>query len=121
LSTSKAIWTGLVGSAWGVAGTLGLLPEGLSQTDGLTVVLAITGIGGVVLRKAVVNLSVGPAMCCIANELHWYCGYQRTTQPDGGLLQGLHSARRCPQTAGQAAPPCSLRPRERCDGGSGIR
>jgi hypothetical protein len=28
-----------------------LLPEGLSQTDVLTVVLAITGIGGVVFRK----------------------------------------------------------------------
>jgi hypothetical protein len=26
---SKAIWTGLIGSFWGVAGTLGLLPEGL--------------------------------------------------------------------------------------------
>jgi hypothetical protein len=25
--TSKAIWTGLIGSAWGVAGTLGLLPD----------------------------------------------------------------------------------------------
>ena len=49
--TSKAIWTGLIGSAWGVAGTLGLLPEGLSQADVLTVVLAITGIGGVVFRK----------------------------------------------------------------------
>jgi hypothetical protein len=34
-----------------VAGTLGLLPEGLSQADVLTVVLAITGIGGVVFRK----------------------------------------------------------------------
>ena len=50
--TSKAIWTGLIGSAWGVAGTLGLLPAGLSQADVLTVVLAITGIGGVVFRKA---------------------------------------------------------------------
>ena len=49
--TSKAIWTGLIGSAWGVAGTLGLLPEGLSQADVLTVVLAITGIGGVMFRK----------------------------------------------------------------------
>lgn len=49
--TSKAIWTGLIGSAWGVAGTLGLLPEGLSQTDVLAVVLAITGIAGVVFRK----------------------------------------------------------------------
>ena len=39
------------GSAWGVAGTLGLLPDGLSQADVLTVVLAITGIGGVVFRK----------------------------------------------------------------------
>ena len=37
--------------AWGVAGTLGLLPEGLSQTDVVTVVLAMTGIGGVVFRK----------------------------------------------------------------------
>ncbi len=42
---------GLIGSASAVAGTLGLLPEGLSQTDVLTVVLAITGIGGVVFRK----------------------------------------------------------------------
>lgn len=49
--TSKAIWTGIIGSLWGVAGTLGLLPEGLSQTDVLTVVLAVTGIGGVVFRK----------------------------------------------------------------------
>ena len=48
---SKAIWTGLIGSAWGVAGTLGLLRKGLSQTDVLTVVLAIIGIGGVVFRK----------------------------------------------------------------------
>ena len=37
---------------WAVAGTLGLLPEGLSQTDVLTVVLAITGIGGVLFREA---------------------------------------------------------------------
>lgn len=49
--TSKAIWTGLIGSAWGVAGALGLLPAGLSQAEVLTVVLAITGIGGVVFRK----------------------------------------------------------------------
>jgi hypothetical protein len=34
-----------------VAGALGLLPDGLSQTDVLTVVLAITGIAGVVFRK----------------------------------------------------------------------
>lgn len=49
--TSKAIWTGLIGSVWGVAAALGMMPEGLSQTDVLTVVLAITGIGGVVFRK----------------------------------------------------------------------
>ena len=49
--TSKAIWTGVIGSAWGVAASLGLLPAGLSQADVLTVVLAITGIGGVVFRK----------------------------------------------------------------------
>jgi hypothetical protein len=49
--TSKAIWTGIIGSAWGVAASLGLLPEGLSEADVLTVVLAITGIGGVVFRK----------------------------------------------------------------------
>jgi hypothetical protein len=35
----------------GVGSTLGLLPEGLSQADGLTVILAITGLGGVVFRK----------------------------------------------------------------------
>ena len=34
-----------------VAGTLGLLPEGLSQADVLTVVLPITGIGEVVFRE----------------------------------------------------------------------
>jgi len=49
--TSKAIWTGVIGSLWGVAGTLGILPQGLDQTDVLTVVLALTGIGGVVFRK----------------------------------------------------------------------
>ncbi len=49
--TSKAIWTGLIGSAWGVVGTLGPLPDGLSQTDVLTVVLASIGIGGVVFCK----------------------------------------------------------------------
>ncbi len=49
--TSKAIWTGVIGSLWGVAGTLGILPTGLDQTDVLTVVLALTGIGGVVFRK----------------------------------------------------------------------
>ena len=49
--TSKAIWTGVIGSAWGVAASLGLLPAGLSPADVLTVVLAITGIGGVVFRK----------------------------------------------------------------------
>jgi hypothetical protein len=48
---SKAIWTGVIGSAWGVAGALGLLPAGLSEADVLTVVLAITGIAGVVFRK----------------------------------------------------------------------
>ena len=47
----KAIWTGLIGSALDVASTLGLLPGGLSQADVQTVVLAITGIGGVVFRK----------------------------------------------------------------------
>jgi len=50
--TSKAIWTGIIGSIWGVAGAIGILPEGLSQTDVLTVVLALTGIGGVLFRKA---------------------------------------------------------------------
>jgi hypothetical protein len=49
--TSKAIWTGIIGSFWGVAGTIGILPAGLSQTDVLTVVLALTGIGGVLFRK----------------------------------------------------------------------
>lgn len=49
--TSKAIWTGVIGSLWGVAGTLGILPTGLDQTDVLTVVLALTGIGGVLFRK----------------------------------------------------------------------
>jgi hypothetical protein len=49
---SKAIWTGIVGSLWGIAGTLGVLPTGLDQSDVLTVVLALTGIGGVVFRKA---------------------------------------------------------------------
>ncbi len=48
--TSKAIWTGIIGSIWGVAGAIGILPEGLSQTDVLTVVLALTGIGGVLFR-----------------------------------------------------------------------
>ena len=41
--TSKAIWTGVIGSLWGIAGTLGILPQGLSQADVLTVVLALTG------------------------------------------------------------------------------
>jgi hypothetical protein len=49
--TSKAIWTGFIGSVWGIAGTLGVLPAGLDQTDVLTVVLALTGIGGVLFRK----------------------------------------------------------------------
>ncbi len=49
--TSKAIWTGVIGGLWGVAGTLGVLPSGLDQTDVLTVVLALTGIGGVLFRK----------------------------------------------------------------------
>jgi len=29
--TSKAIWTGVIGSLWGIAGTLGILPQGLEQ------------------------------------------------------------------------------------------
>ncbi len=41
----------MIGSLWGIAGTLGVLPEGLSQADVLTVVLAIVGIAGVVFRK----------------------------------------------------------------------
>ena len=49
--TSKAIWTGVIGSLGGIAGTLGILPQGLSQADVLTVVLALTGIGGVLFRK----------------------------------------------------------------------
>ena len=48
---SKSIWTGIIGSVWGIAGALGLLPDGLSQADVLTVVLALTGIGNVVFRK----------------------------------------------------------------------
>jgi uncharacterized membrane protein len=48
---SKSIWTGIIGSVWGIAGTLGLLPDGLSQADVLTVVLAIIGVAGVVFRK----------------------------------------------------------------------
>jgi hypothetical protein len=51
LRTSKAIWVGIIGSIWGVGGAIGILPEGLSQTDVLTVVLALTGIGGVLSRK----------------------------------------------------------------------
>ena len=49
--TSKAIWTGVIGSFWGGAGTLGVLPAGLDQSDVLTVVLALTGIAGVLFRK----------------------------------------------------------------------
>lgn len=49
--TSKAIWTGIIGSIWGVAGAIGILPEDLSQTDVLTVVLALIGMGGVLFRK----------------------------------------------------------------------
>jgi len=49
--TSKAIWTGVIGSLWGIAGMLGVLPAGLDQADALTVVLALTGIGGVLFRK----------------------------------------------------------------------
>lgn len=49
--TSKAIWTGVIGSLWGFAGTLDILPAGLDQADVLTVVLALTGIGGVLFRK----------------------------------------------------------------------
>lgn len=41
--TSKAIWTGVIGSLWGIAGKLGVLPAGLDQADALTVVLALTG------------------------------------------------------------------------------
>ncbi|SCW80559.1 hypothetical protein SAMN02927924_03026 [Sphingobium faniae] len=48
---SKAIWTGAIGSLWGVAAALDILPEGLTQADVLTVVLALTGIGSVVFRK----------------------------------------------------------------------
>ena len=54
----EGIWAGLVGSAWGVAGMLGLLPEGVSQTDLLTVVVAITGFGGAVFRK-MANARIG--------------------------------------------------------------
>ena len=53
--TSKAIWTGIIGSIWGVAGAIGILPEDLSQTDVLTVVLALTGIGGVLFRKTAIT------------------------------------------------------------------
>lgn len=52
--TSKAIWTGIIGSIWGVAGAIGILPEGLNQTDVLTVVLALTSIGGVLFRKTAI-------------------------------------------------------------------
>jgi hypothetical protein len=48
---SKAIWTGVIGSLWSVAAALGILPEGLTQADVLTVVLALTGISGVLFRK----------------------------------------------------------------------
>ena len=48
---SKAIWSGIIGSLWGVAAALDILPDGLTQADVLTVVLALTGIAGVVFRK----------------------------------------------------------------------
>lgn len=48
---SKSIWTGVIGSLWGVAAALDILPEGLTQADVLTVVLALTGVGSVVFRK----------------------------------------------------------------------
>lgn len=48
---SKSIWTGVIGSLWGVAAALDILPEGLTQADVLTVVLALTGIGSIVFRK----------------------------------------------------------------------
>jgi hypothetical protein len=41
-----------------VAGTVGLLPVDLSQTDVLTLFLDITGIGGVVFRK-IANARIG--------------------------------------------------------------
>ena len=66
--TSKAIWTGIIGSIWGVAGAISILPEGLSQADVLTVVLALTGIGGVLFRKTATteiytSLFVGSVRC----------------------------------------------------------
>ena len=48
---SKAIWTGVIGSLWGVAAARDILPDGLTQADVLTVALALTGIGSVVFRK----------------------------------------------------------------------
>ncbi|PXW67278.1 hypothetical protein C7451_1324 [Blastomonas natatoria] len=48
---SKSIWTVAIGSLWGVATALDILPEGLMQANILTVVLALTGIGSVVFRK----------------------------------------------------------------------
>jgi hypothetical protein len=30
--SSKAIWTGIIGSIWGVAGAIGILPQGLIPT-----------------------------------------------------------------------------------------
>lgn len=47
---SRVIWTGVIGSLWGAAAALDILPEGLTQADVLTV--ALTGIGSVVFRKA---------------------------------------------------------------------
>ncbi|HEY9092837.1 hypothetical protein [Parasphingorhabdus sp.] len=47
---SKAIWTGVIGSLCGVAAAIDVLPDGLTQGDVLTVVLA-PGIGGVLFRK----------------------------------------------------------------------
>jgi hypothetical protein len=39
---SKAIWTGVIGSLWGVAAALDILPEGLTQAGVLTVVFRKT-------------------------------------------------------------------------------
>jgi len=67
--TSKAIWTGLIGSAWGVAGTLGLLPEGLSQADVLTVVLAIKAAAiGMAAGASILNRNRGERVVNLARH-----------------------------------------------------
>ena len=88
---SRAIWTGVIGSLWGVAAALDILPEGLTQADVLsdqaaTAELADRGLDGISVTATgcLKACDRGPILVVYPDNV-WYGGIEGEDQIDAVL------------------------------------